>query len=373
MKRIITVFIAMVLMLSLCACNRGPNHPGGTVSTDVPTGSSTSPDTEAQTDSVTGTGTAAAATEEETSAPAFSGEPYSLIVPSAIATSGSIGELRLNSDNTYTAEIVITSRELGVAAETRTVEYGTFESVDGVNCLCSASELFIRISFNSEADRIEAYDALDFLQSMKIIDYDYIYSYECACDDEGYRVTVEEAAYDPFLSAFISADATKILLDRESMTAYNVNVTYDLPDGQYRIEESECTLTLDANGKAGECTLEFALSGDNKDGLGTYSDITILKGTYVRNGSSVTCTITGELTKLKYDSEESQKQYIKSLEVDFAAGKIIEEVYNYNKSVASEEGRYLDYGDKPDEYVVFVIDVTHTAIFTSTPSQEYYE
>jgi hypothetical protein len=52
---------------------------------------------------------------------------------------------------------------------------------------------------------------------------------------------------------------------------------------------------------------------------------------------------------------------------------MLEEVYVYNTAIASDEGRFLDYGDTPDEYGLFVIDITHAAVFTYTPSEEYAE
>ena len=372
MKRIVVAVLITALILSVCSCNRG-NGTDTPVSTSALTDRAAASDTGGQTLPGDETNVTDVLTETETSAPDFNGEPYSVISTAVAASAEHSGEIKFYEDRTYTSETVTVSSELGVRAKTKAVERGTFETSDGVNLLCSVSEITLYITFDSEEDREIAFDALDFLLSIKIIDYDYYCSYDRSCEYDGYTAPVEEALYDPFLSSFVNENGTKMLLDKDKKLAYDVNVTYDLPDRRYRIEDEGCTVTLDPDGKTGECTLEFVLSGDNKDGLGTYSDITVLKGTYVRNGNSITCRINGELTKLKYDSEESQKQYIKKLEEDFAAGIIIEEVYNYNKAVASDEGRYLDYGDTPDEYGIYVIDVTHAAVFTYTPSQEYYE
>lgn len=372
MKKMIVAAIAAALVIILCSCEPGIFYPITTDAPETTQKSETEPVTEEKTEAPE-TEPQPVTTEAETEAPVTEIGEYTVIDTALIAHNGSSGTLRLYSDNTYTAELTLVSGEFGVEFTTVNTERGTYETSDGINLVCSCTDILVKISFKSESDKKEEIDSLKLLCDIDMISFEYVESFERACGKDGYSATVREAENDPFLSTFLPDGETKVFLDKEKTLAYDVTVKYDLPDGSYRIEEEGCVLTLDPDGKAGECSLEFALYGDDGDELGPYSDITVLKGTYKRNGSVVTCTINCEITFLKYDSPESQQLYLANLEELFGNGHILEEVYNYNKAVASEEGRYLDYGGNTDEYVAYVIDITHAAVFTSSPSQEYQE
>ena len=370
MKKIIITLISAVLALALCSCDPGILTPATSAEPSSTRDHNTLPEIETETQ-IPVTDTKEVTTEAETEPPVTEIGEYTVIDIALAASKGSSGTLYIYSDGTYKAVLAMSSSELGVASRSEITENGTCRSDDGVNLVCTVSQLSVKISFDNDADRSDALEALNYLQEIDAVSPEYVSSYEKACGEEGLSASTAEAASDPFLSTFVADTETKVFLDKEKSLAYDVTVKYDLPDGVYRIEEEGCVLTLDPNGNAGECSLDFSLYGDDGDGLGRYTNSTVLKGTYVRNGDTVTCTIKGELTVLRYDSAESQQAYLDALEEEYANGEIIEEVYNYNKATASEEGRYLDYGSDTDEYKLFVIDLTHAAVFTSTPSQEY--
>ncbi len=370
MKKIIITFISAVLAFVLCSCSTGIIAPASSAEPSPVTDRDTLPVIDPETQ-VTDTEPGEVTTEAETEPPVTEIGEYTVINTVLAASKDSSGALHIYSDGTYKASLVLISSEFGVPSRFKITESGRFRSSDEVNLICTVSQISVKIYFDNDADRSEALETLKYLQEIDAASAEYVSSYEKACGQDGVSATAAEAASDDFLSTFTEDKDTEVFLDKEKSLAYDVTVKYDLPDGVYRIEEEGCVLTLDPAGDSGECSLDFSLYGDDGDGLGHYTDSTILKGTYVRDGDTVVCTIKGELTVLRYDSPESQQAYLEALEEAYAGGEIIEEVYNYNKSKASEEGRYLDYGSDTDEYKAFVIDLTHSAVFTSTPSQEY--
>ncbi len=373
MKQTVAIILSALLAFTLFSC-AGVNTPEDTkIPVTVTDSPATVPVSEAPSSEPLDTEDHATQTEAVTEARVTETGVYKVISTDLSSSEGSYGSLTLYSDNTYKAEFRLSSAEYGVRSETALTEYGIYTPSDGDELTCTPKRLSVKISYENESDKKIASETLGVLCGMGALTEAYVASYEKACG-EGIDATVEEAGEDEFLSGMISGgDKTEVLLDRDEKLAYDVTVRYDLPEGKYRIAEEGCTLTLDADGKAGECTLEFELSGDDGDGLGRYSNLTLLKGTYERNGGNVKCIIKGELTLLKYDSEESQKEYLRNIEEEYANGDMLEEVYVYNKEIASDEGRFLDYGDTPDEYGLFVIDITHAAVFTYTPSEEYAE
>ena len=370
MKKIIVALIIAALAFVFCSCDPGIADPASSAEHSTVTGHDTLPDIDPETQTPD-TEQKEITTEAETEPPVTEIGEYTVINTALAASKDSSGTLYIYSDGTYKASLIMVSSELGVASRFEITESGTFRSSDEVNLICTASRISVKVYFDNDTDRSEALETLKYLQEIDAVSEGYVSSYEKACGQDGLSATAAEAASDEFLSTFTEDKDTEVFLDKEKSIAYDVTVKYDLPDGVYRIEEEGCVLTLDPNGNAGECSLDFSLYGDDGDGLGRYTESTILKGTYVRDGDTVTCTIKGELTVLRYDSPESQQAYLDALEEAYANGEIIDDVYNYNKSTASEEGRYLDYGSDTDEYKVFVMDLTHSAVFTSTPSQEF--